>query len=241
MIENSLSHNRRTPHDRHALATLRVDLIADLACPWCYLGKRRLDAALDAVQGPTELTWLPFQLNPDMPPEGQLFEEYLRARFGDPARVQPGLDELTRTGAGEGIRFRFDLIRRVPNTLDAHRLLKYAEDEGLSSAALGEGLLSGFFEEGLDITDREALIAIGGNHGLTRSGINRALDDEAGREAVLAKEAQVRGGGITGVPDFLVNNRLIVLGAQPTTVLVDAFDRAMFGDESDQPVSDSVH
>lgn len=227
--------------DAVATATLRVDIIADLVCPWCYLGKRRLDAALAAVHGPSRLRWLPFQLNPGMPAEGMLLEEYLLAKFGDPARVQPGLDELTRTGLDEGVRFRFDLVERVPNTLAAHRLLQHAVGEGASTAGIAEGLLSAFFEEGRDIADRDVLVDVGGNYGLSRSSVLRALEDERGRAHVLAQEAEVRKGGVSGVPNFLVNDRLFVVGAQPTAVLVDAFDRAMFGDESERPVSDSLH
>ena len=227
--------------DTVATATLRVDVIADLVCPWCYMGKRRLDAALGAVHGPSRLRWLPFQLNPDMPAGGMGFEEYLVSKFGDPARVQPGLDELTRSGLEEGIRFRFDLMKRVPNTLDAHRLLQHAVREGASTAVVAEDLLSSFFEEGLDIADRDVLVELGGNHGLSRGSVVRALEDDRGRSQVLEKEAEVRRGGVTGVPNFLVNDRLFVVGAQPTEVLVDAFDRAMFGDESELPLSGSLH
>ncbi len=231
----------RPSRESVATATLRVGMIADLVCPWCYLGKRRLDAALGAVRGPSTLRWLPFQLNPDMPSAGMGFEEYLASKFGDPAKVQPALDELTRAGLGEGIRFRFDLMKRVPNTLDAHRVMQLAEEEGASAAGVAEGLFSGFFEEGRDIGEREVLVQIAGNHGLERDGVLRALDDDKARDRVLDREAEVRRSGVTGVPDFLINDRLFVIGAQPTDVLVDAFDRAMFGEDSDQPVSGSLH
>jgi len=233
----------RIPFKREpaALGTLRVGMIADLVCPWCYLGKRRLDAALDAVLGPTETRWLPFQLNPDMPAEGMGFEEYLSKKFGDPAKVQPGLDELVQAGLAEGIRFRFDLVKRVPNTLDAHRLMQLAEHEGASTPGVAEGLFSSFFEEGLDIADRDVLVEVAGSHGIAASAVHAALADDKLRREVLDNEAEVRRGGVTGVPNFLINDRLFVIGAQPKQVLVDAFDRAMFGEDSDQPVSDSLH
>ena len=240
MFERQLTDSRPS-RDAIATGTLRVDMIADLICPWCYLGKRRLDSALSAVRGPSALRWLPFQLNPDMPAAGLGFEEYLASKFGDPAKVQPGLDELTRAGLTEGIRFRFDLMKRVPNTLNAHRLMKFAESEGAGTAAIAEGIFSSFFEEGQDIADREVLIEVGGNNGLERLGVVRALDDTHARDRVLDQEAEVRRSGVSGVPNFLINDRLLVIGAQPTGVLVDAFDRAMFGEESDQPVSDSLH
>ncbi len=227
--------------DAVATATLRVDMIADLVCPWCFLGKRRLDAALNAVHGPSVFRWLPYQLNPDMPAEGMVFDEYLASKFGNPASVQPGLDELTRQGKEEGIRFRFDLIKRIPKTLDGHRLLAYAAEQGADVGKVADSILSSFFEEGLDVGEREVLLNIGNDHGVQRLGLIHALEDDALRDKVLKQEAEVRRGGVSGVPDFLINDRLFVIGAQPTAVLVDAFDRAMFGDESERPVSDSLH
>jgi predicted DsbA family dithiol-disulfide isomerase len=222
-------------------ATLQVDVIADLICPWCYLGKRRLDDALGAVHGPSVVTWFPFQLNPAMPAEGMPFEAYLASRFGDPEKLQPGIDELTAAGKGEGIDFRFDLITQVPNTLNAHRLMQLAEQEGVDASMLAEQLLSGFFGQGLDISDPDVLAVLGSHVGLGNMAVLNALEDETGKSIVLAQEAQVRQSGVTGVPDFLVNKRLFVVGAQPTDSLVSVFDRAMFGAESDLEVSQTVH
>jgi predicted DsbA family dithiol-disulfide isomerase len=222
-------------------ATLQVDVISDLICPWCYLGKRRLDDALGAVHGPSVVSWFPFQLNPAMPTEGMPFEEYLASRFGDPGKLKPGIEELTAAGKGEGIDFRFDLITRVPNTLNAHRLMYLAETEGLDASQLAEHLLSGFFGQGLDISDPDVLAVLGSHVGLGNMAVLNALEDETARSIVLAQEAQVRQSGVTGVPDFLVNKRLFVVGAQPTDSLVSVFDRAMFGAESDLEVSQTVH
>ncbi|MGB5347425.1 MAG: DsbA family oxidoreductase [Woeseia sp.] len=240
MIEHNLTDAFKHRDDL-AAATLRVSLIADLVCPWCFMGKRRLDAALHAVQGPSDLRWLPFQLNPAMPVDGMIFEEYLAQKFGDPAKIQPGLDALTTEGRAEGIHFRFDLLKRVPNTLNAHQLLQFAQQEGLNSGDLAEDLLSDFFEEGGDIADRDLLAELAGNRGLSRMPVLRALENDVARAALLEKEAQIRRGGVSGVPNFLVNDRLLVIGAQPPEVLIDAFDRAMFGEESDRPVSSAIH
>ena len=235
LISNSIRGNEL------ATATLRVDIIADLICPWCYLGKRRLDAALRAVQGPSVLRWLPYQLNPAMPDSGMGFEEYLESRFGSRAAVQPGLDKLTAQGLDDGIRFRFDLIKRVPNTLAAHRLLSHAGTESAGVANVAEELFRGFFEEGLDIGRDDVLIDVGTRHGLTRSNIAHCLQDDALRLHLQEQAAEMRRGGVSGVPDFVINDRVFVIGAQPAPVLVDAFDRAMFGERSDQPVSDILH
>ncbi len=222
-------------------ATLQVDVIADLICPWCYLGKRRLDDALSAVHGPSLVSWYPFQINPAMPSAGMALDEYLDKRFGSAEKLQPAMDELALIGKAEGINFDFDKLKRIPNTLDAHRLMKLAETEELSTSDLAEKLLRGFFEGGLDIADRDVLIDIGGGSGLSPTEINEMLDDDLSRRLVLSQEAHVRQSGVTGVPDFLINKRLFAVGAQSTESLVNIFDRAMFGEESDLPVSPIIH
>ena len=222
-------------------ATLQVDIIADLICPWCFLGKKRLDDALGAVHGPSVITWFPFQLNPGMPVEGMQFEDYLASKFGDPEMLQPGLAELTAAGKAEGIDFRFDLISHVPNTLNAHRIMNLAEQIGADTSTLAEKILGGFFSQGLDISDRDVLVQLGDEAGLGSSEILTTLEDDKSKSIVLSQEAQVRRSGVTGVPDFLINKRLFVVGAQKTENLVNVFDRVMFGEESDQPVSPTVH
>ena len=222
-------------------ATLQVDVIADLICPWCYLGKRRLDDALSAVHGPSLVSWYPFQINPAMPSSGMSLDEYLDKRFGSAEKLRPALDELTLIGKAEGINFNFDKLQRIPNTLDAHRLMKLAGTEELSTSDLAENILRGFFECGLDIADRDVLIDIGGDSGLSPTMIGEMLDNDLSRRVVLSQEVQVRQSGVTGVPDFLINKRLFAVGAQSTESLVNIFDRAMFGEESDLPVSPIVH
>lgn len=221
--------------------TLQVDVVADLICPWCYLGKRRLDEALAAVRGPSKVTWYPFQINPAMPTSGMLLDEYLEKKFGDLQALQAAMDELKQLGKAEGINFNFDRVRRVPNSLDAHRLMKLAEAEDVSASQLAENILCGFFEYGLDIADRDVLLDIGGHSGLSPAAINKTLDSDISRRIVLSQEAHVRQSGITGVPDFLINKRLFAVGAQTTENLIRIFDRAMFGEVSELPGSATVH
>ncbi|HEX9851564.1 MAG TPA: DsbA family oxidoreductase [Woeseiaceae bacterium] len=240
MIRTSPEKMPAGTDDRYT-ATLQVEVIADMICPWCYLGKRRLADALAAVRGPSQVRWVPFQLNPAMPEDGMPLEDYLRERFGDPAALEPALAELTRRGLAEGIRFRFDRIARIPNTLNAHRLLRLTEVSGMDTFAVAEDLLKGFFEEGLDIADQDVLAEIGKRQGMTAADVFETLGDDNARELVLSHEAQLRQSGVSGVPDFLVNRRLLVVGAQSTATLIDAFDRAMFGDESNYPVSATLH
>lgn len=220
---------------------LQIDVIADLICPWSYLGKRRLDDALSAVHGPSVVKWYPFQINPTMPEAGQPFSEYLAAKFGDPRKLEPAMAELTAAGKSEGVDFRFDRLTVVPNTLNAHRLMQLAESEGTNTSLLAEDIFRSFFQDGLDIADRDVLVELGTKNGLQSGEIDKALEDERTRHIVISQEAQVRQSGVTGVPDFLVNKRLFVVGAQSTESLVTVFDRVMFGEESDFEVSGTVH
>lgn len=222
-------------------AALQVDVIADLVCPWCYLGKRRLADALAAVHGPSHVRWVPFQLNPAIPEQGIPLGDYLRERFGDPAALESAMAELTRRGLAEDVRFRFDRIERMPNTLNAHRLMRFAELSGLNTSAVAEDLLKAFFEEGLNIADRDVLAEIGKRQGMSAADVFQTLGDESERQAVLSQEAQIRQTGVSGVPDFLINRRLLVVGAQSTATLIDVFDRVMFGEDSNHPVSETLH
>ena len=222
-------------------AALHVEVVADLVCPFCYVGKRRLDNALQAVQGPSEVNWYPYQLNPEMPEEGLPLDEYLSMRFGNPVNIQPVLEQLTYEGRLEDIDFRFDRISQVPNTLRAHRLMYLAESEGADQTALAEELMKAFFERGEDIGKTEILVELAERHDLDSRDVKKIIDDESAKQVVLSREAQVRSSGIAGVPGYLLNRRLLVIGAQETDALVSAFDRAMFGEGNDSIVSPALH
>ena len=240
-MSETFSNIVRSKKPAAPVAELRVEVIADLICPFCYLGKRRLDDAMRAVQGPSAVSWYPYQLNPDMPAAGMGFEEYLRHRFGDPANIEPVLNELAREGLREGILFRFDKLEHVPNTLPVHQLMHFAEASGKNQTALAEDLMSAFFERGENIGDRDVLVELSRPHGLGAAEVAQAVEDEHTRQIVLSREAQARATGMSGVPGFLVNRRLLVIGAQGQESLVSAFDRAMFGEGSDPLVSPTLH
>jgi predicted DsbA family dithiol-disulfide isomerase len=220
---------------------LHVEVVADLVCPFCYLGKHRLDHALQAVQGPSEISWHPYQLNPDMPAGGLSLEEYLSTRFGSPANIEPVLEHLTAEGRREDIDFHFDRIATVPNTLQAHQLMYLAETAGIDQSALAEELMTAFFKRGEDIGNAGILVELGGRHGLNAADVLKVIDDEAAKQVVLSREAQIRSSGIAGVPGYLLNRRLFVIGAQDTDALVNAFDRAMFGEGNDSIVSPALN
>ena len=214
-------------------AALHVEVIADFVCPFCFIGKRRFDEALKAVQGPSDVSWYPYQLNPEIPAEGEPFDVFLTRRFGSPANVEPVLKHLTAEGKAASIEFRFDRLRQVPNTIPAHQVMQLAETLGADQSAVAEDLLSAFFEQGRNIGDRGELIDIAHPHGISADDVNRAIDSDQIKQLVLTREGQVRSSGMVGVPGFLVNRRLLVVGAQPTDVIVNAFDRAMFGEGTD--------
>lgn len=222
-------------------AALHVEVIADFVCPFCFIGKRRFDEALKAVQGPSDVSWYPYQLNPEILAEGEPLDVFLTRRFGSPANVEPVLKHLAAEGKAVGIDFRFDKLRHVPNTIPVHQVMQLAESLGVDQSALAEDLLSAFFEQGRNIGDRSELIDIARAHDISASDVNRAIDSEQARQLVLRREGQVRGSGLVGVPGYLVNRRLLIVGAQPTDVIVNAFDRAMFGEGSDALESPAIN
>lgn len=240
-MSERLSQIVRT-NDRVApTAALHVEVIADLVCPFSFLGKRRLETALKSVQGPSDVAWYPYQLNPEIATEGVAFDEYMTKRFGSVDEIRPLLDNLTAEGEREGIDFRFDRIERVPNTMHAHQLMYLAETEGKVQSTLAEDIYTAFFSEGEDIGDTDVLIDIASRHGLERADVLRVIDDDSARQLVVTREGQVRASGIAGVPGFLLNRRLLLIGAQEPVAIVNAFDRAMFGEGTDELVSPALH
>lgn len=236
-LSNIVRSNDRTA----PTAALHIEVIADYVCPFCFIGKRRLDKALKAVQGPSDVCWFPYQLNPEIPSAGLSFDEYLARRFGSVKNVDPVLQHLVSEGKTSGIEFRFDKLRHVPNTLPIHQVMQLAETRGLNQSALAEDLMSAFFEAGRNIGEQGELIDIADPHGLSAEDIDTAINDQRMRQLVLTREGQVRSSGMVSVPGFLVNRRLLVVGAQETDVIINAFDRAMFGEGADELSSPALH
>ena len=212
---------------------LNIDVIADVACPWSFLGKRRLDRALASYSGPVQIVWHPFQLNPDLPVEGVPFDTYLSERFGGRDQVAAGLEQLTALGADNGIQFNFDALQRVPNTLNAHRVLLLARERAVQSE-LAETLYRAFFEQGRDIGDADVLIELGARVGLAEADVRAALGDPTSAKIVVAEEAQARQLGFVATPNFLFNRRVLLPGAAEVDTLVSAFAEAAFPQEPDE-------
>jgi predicted DsbA family dithiol-disulfide isomerase len=210
---------------------LSIDIVSDVVCPWCYIGKRRLEAALarrasDDAQ-PVQVRWLAFQLNPDIPAGGVDRRSYLERKFGGPERANQIYARVKAAGDEVGIPFDFERIARQPNTVDAHRLIAWAQDLDLKAAdALIERLFRAYFVDGVNIGDLDALARLGGVAGFDTAAARAWLASDAGRTAIEAEERRSRALGVTGVPFFVFNQRLAVSGAQPPEVLLDAIEQA---------------
>lgn len=204
---------------------LHLDVIVDVVCPWCFLGKRRLDAAIEELDDlEVEVRYRPFQLDPTIPPEGIEREEYIIGKFGSADALDEAHARLFDLGADVGITYAFDLIEKTPNTLDAHRLVRWAAAEGLGDAML-ERLFSLFFEEGSNLADADTLIAAAEEVGLDGDEVTMKLEDGVDLDAVKADIAHAGRMGITGVPTVIVENKFAISGAQTSEVLVDALRR----------------
>ena len=200
---------------------LAIDVVSDVVCPWCYLGKRRLDAALARESG-VEVRWRPFQLDPTIPSEGLDRQSYMRAKFRDEARLADIHARLTALGAEVGVAFDFAAIRRSPNTLDAHRLIRFASEAGLADAVV-ERLFADYFERGRDIGDRAVLVQASRDCGLGEVGERLAGDEGAAEVRAEIDTAQRL--GVDGVPFFIFAQKYAVAGAQSEEVLAEALAR----------------
>ena len=211
---------------------MRLDIFADVICPWCWIGKRRLERALKArPQGRLATRWRAFQLNPGMPPGGMDRREYLAAKFGSEAQAARVYDAILAAGETEGLDFRFDQIRRIPNTLKAHRLVRLSQERGKGSQMI-EALFGAYFARGEDIGDREVLVNAATPIGLSTEEVRRHIDSAEGLEAVQAEDAVARRHGINGVPCYIFNGKFALAGAHEAEVLFQLFDLAREDDAS---------
>jgi predicted DsbA family dithiol-disulfide isomerase len=204
---------------------LVIDVVSDVVCPWCYLGKKRLEAALEASGEKAELRWRPYQLDPTIPPEGLDRKAYMEAKFGKGDRLKQAHDHLREKGAELGLGYNFDAIKRAPNTLDAHRLIRWALEAGVQDKVVTR-LFALYFEEGRDISDRDLLATVAGEAGMDAKVVREALDTGQDGDAVRQEIAQAQKIGVTGVPFFIFAGRLALPGAQDPSVMVEALKQA---------------
>lgn len=193
---------------------ITLDVISDPICPWCYIGKARLLKALeDHGENPFDIFWRPFQLNPDMPPEGVGRREYLEAKFGKDRAVS-FYAQIEQAARDTGLDVAFEKIERTPNTIDAHRVIRWARTAGLQDQVTN-ALFAAYFEEGLDISDHGVLVGLADAAGMDGVDVARRLETDEDVGAVRAEDAQAREMGVTGVPCFIVGGKYVVNGAQP--------------------------
>lgn len=191
-----------------------LDIISDPICPWCYIGKARLDQAIaETGLDPFDISWRIFQLNPTMPPEGMDRREYLETKFGGPEGAERVYSHVRRTAAETGLDLKFDAIKRTPNTFDAHRLIRWAGTTGNQSAVVQQ-LFHRYFEQGEDISDHQVLLDVAVAAGMERAVVAKLLAGDADREVLTEEEQAARRMGVGGVPCFVIDGRYVLHGAQ---------------------------
>ncbi|WDZ86053.1 DsbA family oxidoreductase [Micromonospora cathayae] len=197
---------------------MEIEIYADVVCPWCYIGKRRLEQALAAYEGEVTLRYRPFQLDPSPVPEPRPLVEGLGAKFGGEQRARQMFAQVTEVAAGVGLKLDFDRAVTA-NTFDAHRLVWFATGRGLATETL-EALFRAYFTEGVDVGSRDALATVAGTVGLDEAEVRGFLDSEAGVAEVGAELAAARDLGVSSVPTFVLAGKYAVSGAQePATLL----------------------
>jgi predicted DsbA family dithiol-disulfide isomerase len=205
---------------------MRLDVFADIICPWCWIGKRRLERALKArPQEGLTTRWRAFQLNPGMPAVGMDRREYLAAKFGNDDQAKRIYDVIRAAGESEGLEFNFDKIQRTPNTLRGHRLVRLAQERGKGSQMI-EALFQAYFLRGENIGDRTVLIDTALPLGFSEGEVQQHIDSAEGLEAVQAEDALARRHGINGVPCYIFNSKFALAGAHEPEVLFQLFDLA---------------
>jgi predicted DsbA family dithiol-disulfide isomerase len=204
---------------------MRIDVYSDTVCPWCFLGKRRLELALASrPQYDTQLRWRPFETNPEVPIDGLPRASFLASRGIGAERAAEIDAELMRLGAASGIQFRFDLIQRIPNTRFSHLLLALAARHGRQSE-VKDRLMRGYFEEGANLGDVDDLVRLGADAGLPAWECRQSLIIRSGQDGVIAAQRHASLLGITGVPSFIFDGQYTISGAQEVAIFAQVLDQ----------------
>ncbi len=219
---------------------ITIDIVSDTVCPWCFVGKRRLEQALAQMGDAPEvaIAWRPFQLNPDMPREGADRKSHLRAKFGGDAPFKQMYDAIVEAGKSVDIPFAFDKVERTPNTIDSHRLIDRAGKADRQDAVV-EALFRAYFLEGRDIGDIDVLVEVATGAGLDADEIRAYLESEDDIERVRAEDRTAREMGVQGVPYFIINQKYAVSGAQEPAALLQVFER-IAGEDSKAEAEDAT-
>ncbi len=203
---------------------MQVDIVLDTVCPWCFIGKRRFERALaERPDINVDIRWRPFQLNPKMPREGMGRQEYMSAKFGGAERAGEIYKTIADAAGAEGLEIAFDRIGRAPNTLDSHRLIRWAATAGAQDRVV-ESLFCRYFLEGQDIGDRSVLADVALETGMDTELVDRLLASDADEERIVSEDVLARKMGISGVPFFIFEQKYSVSGAQEPAVFVQVLD-----------------
>ena len=207
-------------------APLTIDVVSDVVCPWCFIGKKRLEKALEMRPDiPVEVRWRPYFLNDWVPREGISRDEYLTTKFGSPERYKAIAGRVAAAAPAEGLTYNVDGIARQPNTLDCHRLILWARNTG-DPGKMKQRLMELYFTEGADLTDREVLVKAAADCGMDADLTRELLASDRDVDRVTAEATQAKEAGIDGVPCFILGGVLAVSGAQDPVYLADAMARA---------------
>ena len=205
---------------------ITIDVVSDVICPWCFLGKRRLDKALTLLPDvKVEVVFRPFFLDPTIPPEGLDRHKYMADKFGE-ERLKTIHDPLIAAGKEDGVPYKFDKITRTPNTLDAHRLIRWSTPSGKQTQMV-EALFVAYWRDGKDIGNHETLAAIAETIGLDRETILADLASDKDKQTVMAETVQAQQMGITGVPTFIINHKYGISGAQSAEMLAETIQKVI--------------
>lgn len=209
--------------------TVQIDIVSDVMCPWCYIGKRKLEEALGDLDGiDVSIRWRPYQLDPTLPPEGRDRREYLENKFGGPERAKEIYANIEAAGRNEGLDFNFAKIAVSPNTLDAHRLIRWASNESEEvQNIVVEKLFKLFFMEGVNVGDHKVLIEVAREAGMDAAVVESLLATDKDRDAVSQEIETARQMGVTGVPCFIVDQKYALMGAQPAEQIKAAIHHAI--------------
>ena len=204
---------------------LQIDIVSDVACPWCYIGKKHLEKALENFdRQPVEITWHPYQLDPTIPAEGVYCDKYFAKKFGNPDQIEQVFQRVVGVGEKAGIAFNFDKMPKAVNTIPLHKMLHIAREEG-TQIELKERFFKAYFTDGIDFSDKERFITFMQDFGWSREKTEGILANEKIGYNVLQEIKHFQDLGVTGVPFFILNNKYGISGAQPTSVFLDTLNK----------------
>jgi predicted DsbA family dithiol-disulfide isomerase len=205
--------------------SIKIDIVSDVVCPWCYIGKRRLERAMESLSGQYDfkISYHPFELHPELSPEGQNQKEYLVKKFGSESRYHQLTNNVARIAQGEGLQFDFEKQEVMPNTRKAHIVIGGAKEVG-KQAQVTEALFKSYFSQGVDLSKDENLITVGVSAGLERNLIEGWLKDDSRGADVVRSEKELTKIGVHGVPFFIINDRYALSGAQPTEAFINVLE-----------------